>query len=941
MMLRLRMFGGLALLDASGAAVINQRRRLGLLAVLALAGERGLTRDRIRLLFWPESSDENARHGLDQLLYALRRQVGDEAFVGTDPVQLNTAIIGSDVAAFEAGLARGDLAEAIAVYGGPFADGFYIRDASEFERWTEQQRSRLSRDYEHALEQLAEQMSRAGRAAEAVALRRRLEAVTGDPELGVAPDSTFAALMAGLTSSSSAAGSAAGNGATANGEHGPVATPGPVTAGSGRRDRLRVGPGVRRVGAGVAIVAVLIVAAAAIQRATEPDRLAFAGDRGGASAMLVAPFRVSGADSSLHYLNEGMVDLLAATLTGEGGPRAVDPRTTFSAWRRARTSPTDEPTIPQILRVARELGASQVLLGEVVGAPAHLVLSASVLRVPEGRVVTRIRVEGPQDSLGAVVDALAAHVLTSDSSKRSVSELSASLPALRAYLDGEAAYRGGRYVQAVESFQRAVQRDSAFALAAFGLARTIGWTPSSDDDEPALRLAWSLRDRLSPKDRALLTVTGSSIRNKLAERENVIRLAPDRAESWFWLGDDLYHEGALVGEADSRTRAAAYFRRSLELDSSSSPLGHLVELAALSGDTGETVHLGALFLQRDSTGDWADFIRWRVATATGNERALVLLRQRFRRMNASSLIHMLMTMQYDAVGLEDIDRVVAALQRNSLPRADQRTVASVLWELALNRGRPSDVVAARRMWRSASSDNPKAQDREYHELVIGDALFADGDSVSAETSARELAKYATVGRGAIGARAMSSVCALHLWRTSLGNTLATADAIKALRSAAAHRDSSATFFGAALSASSAQSVVCAELLRVMVDSRMQGTARHAADHVRGLDSLLRTGPFSFPVMSSDAANLAIIGPLIAQGNLRAALAASRRHLYGRGPTRLLAQRLVHEARLASATGDTATSIRAYRHYLALRANAEPTHQAQVDQMRDEMGRLRP
>ena len=922
MMLRLRMLGGLDLVDATGAAVIHQRRRLGLLAVLALAGERGVTRDRIRVLFWPESSNEKARHGLDQLLYALRLQVGDHAVTGTDPVRLNAAIISSDVAAFEMAMARGDLAQAIAMYGGPFADGFYISDASEFERWTAQQRDRLARDYVGALERLAEQMSHAGRAADEMALRRRLETVTQDPELGVAPDSTFAALVASLTSSNGAA----GNGSRATEAAQPVATAIP-----GRRDWLRrVG-----VGAGIAIVSLLIVAAVAIQRATRPGRLASAGNRGGASTMLVAPFRVSGADSSLRYLNEGMVDLLAATLTGEGGPRAVDPRTTFSAWRRARTSPTDDPTVSQILRVARELGATQVLLGEVVGAPAHLVLSASVLRVPEGTVVTRIRVEGPHDSLGSVVDALAAHVLTSDSLKRTGSELTRSLPALRAYLDGEGAYRGGRYVEAVAGFQRAVQRDSNFALAALSLWRSIGWTPASDDDEPARRLAWSLRDRLSPKDRALLT-TGTSTREKLAEKENAIRLAPDRAESWFWLGDDLYHEGGLVGDADARARSVAYFRRSLELDSSSAPLGHLVELAALSGDTAETVRLGALFLQRDSTGDWADFIRWRVATATRNERALVQLRRRFREMNASSLLHMLVTMQFDAVGLEDIERVVAALQRNSLPRADQRTVTSALWELALNRGRPSDVVAARRMWRAAPSDDTDAQDREYHEYVLGDALFADGDSSSAKASARELARYAAVSPGAIGARATSSVCALHLWRTArgvgAGNTLATTDAIEVLRSVAAHHDSAAI---------SMQSVVCAELLKVMMDSRMQRAARHAADHVRGLDSLLRTGPFCFPVMSGDAANLAIIGPLIAQGNLRGALAASQRHLYGRGPTRLLAQRLVHEARLASATGDTATAIRAYRHYLALRANAEPPHQVQVDQMRGELARLQP
>ena len=43
------------------------------------------------------------------------------------------------------------------------------------------------------------------------------------------------------------------------------------------------------------------------------------------NVIAVAPFRVS-ADPSLAYLREGMLDLLSANLTGEGGPRATDPR---------------------------------------------------------------------------------------------------------------------------------------------------------------------------------------------------------------------------------------------------------------------------------------------------------------------------------------------------------------------------------------------------------------------------------------------------------------------------------------------------------------------------------------------------------------------------------------------------------------------------------------
>ena len=954
--MRLRMFGGLALVDASGSATIHQRLRLGLLAVLALAGEHGLSRDRIRLLFWPESADENARHGLDQLLYTLRQQVGEDLFLGTDPVRLNPAIVSNDVHCFEAALAREDFAEAVALYAGPFADGFYIRDAPDFERWTEQQRDRLSREYRRALGRLADEMARRGRPAEEITLRRKL--VAADPlnesattelvralaragdrgealrharayetlareEFGGAPNPTLTALVAKVTSPDR------GNG---NAEQ-PASIRPEVSA----RDSLPVShPNVPATHSRLALgasVSMLILVGVIVGRGTHAD--SSTPGENAPSAMLIAPFRVTGADSSLHYLAEGMIDLLAVTLTGEGGPRAVDPRTTLASWRRIRVQSAGEPGIPEIVRGARELGADQLLLGEVVGVPKHLMVTASVVRVSDGQTLTRMTVEGPQDSLAAVVDALAARVLTGDGSKRSASELSSSLPALRAYLQGESAYRGGRYADAVASFQRAVARDSTFAIAALGLAMSVGWTPSAEDDEAGIRLAWSLRERLSPKDRALLGarvgrpfLAAASTREKLVEKELATRLAPDRAEAWFWLGDDLYHEGALVGEAGARLRAQSLFQRSLELDSASAALGHLVELAAVSGDSAQAARLGALFLRRDSTGDLADFIRWRVTIAIGDESALVKVRRRFPAMKTPSLLHILATMQYDAVGLDDVDRVVAAVQRSSRGRQEARAVWMALWELELNRGRPLAALAASRMWRAASSDASGAQDREYDERVIGDALFTDGDSTAAEASARSLARYGTLAHDAVGTRVASSVCALHLWRTAQGDTRTTGRAIEFLRATAAHPDSASV---------SSQSRLCAEILQMMLESTTSRSARTGM--VPHVDSLLQTGPVAFPVMSMDGANVAVIGPLVQRGDLSAALAASRRRLYGRSPLRTLAAMLVYEGRLSSMTGDTTGAIRAYRHYLVLREHAEPSRRRAVDQMRSELRQL--
>src|SRR6266404_7134855 len=98
-MLRLRTFGGLSLSrgEENLTGAVTQRRRLAILALLAVAGESGMSRDKLQAYLWPEADAERARHVLNQLLYAQRRQVGNEAlFVGRKTLRLNRDLIATD-----------------------------------------------------------------------------------------------------------------------------------------------------------------------------------------------------------------------------------------------------------------------------------------------------------------------------------------------------------------------------------------------------------------------------------------------------------------------------------------------------------------------------------------------------------------------------------------------------------------------------------------------------------------------------------------------------------------------------------------------------------------------------------------------------------------------------------------------------------------------------
>ncbi len=157
-MLRLNTFGGLVLQQDgqlhTGPA--SQRRRLALLAVVAAAGQRGASRDKLLSLLWPDSDAEPARHSLYQAVHAIRRSAGtDDIFLGTSTLQFNPQLVTSDVGEFAEAIEQGAHEQAVRLYRGPFLDGFRLEGAPEYEQWQDAERVRHARDYAGALESLA------------------------------------------------------------------------------------------------------------------------------------------------------------------------------------------------------------------------------------------------------------------------------------------------------------------------------------------------------------------------------------------------------------------------------------------------------------------------------------------------------------------------------------------------------------------------------------------------------------------------------------------------------------------------------------------------------------------------------------------------------------------------------------------------------------------
>ncbi len=669
----------------------------------------------------------------------------------------------------------------------------------------------------------------------------------------------------------------------------------------------------------------------------------------------VAPFRVSGAARELGYLREGMIDLVAARLTGEGSARAADPRSVMAAWRHSAGSDADDLPEDAALGVARQVGAGQLLLGGVVGTPGHVSLNASLLSVSGGNSRVEARVEGPADSLPRLVDRLIAQLITEGAGESHALDglANTSLPALRLYLEGQAAQRRAEYADAVDRFTRALDLDSTFALAGLALASSASWTATPGAARRGLERAWAGRDGLSPRDRALVLAevgpkypATSTLAQNLQAWEQAADQAPDQPERWYELGDVYFHHGPYLGMPSSRRRAEEIFRRSVALDSNTSALGHLVEIAVLDADTAAVRRLGNLYLARDTSGDLLGFYRWRIARGLRDEETLATLRAEYGRMPLESLWRIMNYPVLDGGGLDDADSAAVVIQTRGGRSSDWQRSKAYLHAYYVNRGRPAAALADT----AATDDAEFGPHAALYERVL-DALYGDGDTVSGGSAARELARMAERAPLATDARAtaQSDLCVASLWRLSRGESAGASQAIARLRS---HRPDDQPW-------AITSDTVCAVLLEAKLSAALHSPA--AADALQRLDALVRSGPggqrsgpeIAFTLSSAyvrslvgispcgfeDFANIEIARLRERQGDLRAALAAVRRRSYAYHLSDYLAPHLQEEGRLAALTGDTAGAVAAYRHYVALRSSPEPAVRPRVEAIRAELAKL--
>ncbi len=152
MTLRLKTLGlpSVTLDDEELTALPGKPVTFGVLVFLAV--EREATRDRLVSFFWPESSQEKARHTLSQTIYEIRQNVG-ETWVESAGNTVRFAESGwVDCTQFLELTESARHSEAVELYDGPFLEGVHLAQTHPFEEWVERYRARLSRRHRAAID---------------------------------------------------------------------------------------------------------------------------------------------------------------------------------------------------------------------------------------------------------------------------------------------------------------------------------------------------------------------------------------------------------------------------------------------------------------------------------------------------------------------------------------------------------------------------------------------------------------------------------------------------------------------------------------------------------------------------------------------------------------------------------------------------------------------
>ena len=367
--------------------------------------------------------------------------------------------------------------------------------------------------------------------------------------------------------------------------------------------------------------------------------------------LAVAPFDVMAGEDSLW--REGFVDVLSANLDGAGPLRTVPPSVVMRRWN-------GRADVESAVALGERTGARFVVLGHVLEAGRDSSrVTAWLVDVLTRRRTEPIELRDDTERMDRMADSLTLALLRDVGAIRPVAAVrrasmgSASLPAIRAFLEGEQHLRRTEWDSARAAYARAIALDSGFALAQSHLGLTYGWQRYGMDSLARVHALRAGEHNVGLGPRDSLLIVADSLRSVAYAygadpryRAHVLRLfatlrrATGRygqdAEAWYRLADAYFHFGIGPGLSVSEPEILRTFDRSISLDTAFAPAYlHPVELGFSVGDSaralryarryfalqpGDVSAAGTLLAARLMTGAAGDMLEARqtVDTASGD-----------------------------------------------------------------------------------------------------------------------------------------------------------------------------------------------------------------------------------------------------------------------------------------------------------------------------------
>jgi DNA-binding SARP family transcriptional activator len=566
-MLRLVTFGGLGLERLDGDSPPRLRpQRLAILAVLAISGDRGVSREWMAALFWPDADEDKSRHALRQALYALRQELGLDVLKPDSTLVLDRFLLGSDIAEFRAALSAGDRARAAELVKGPFLHGFSLPAAPEFERWVEEQRSSLAAESTRVIMGLAKHADAAGDHDVAIEWWRRL--TTLDPLSG--------RYAAGYLKALAARGDRAGALAFARAHEALIrreleSDPDPDIRRLEAELRALPAPAVGRAVAApvtppteepVQVVAavtqrrprgiiVLALVAAIVAVALLLSRV---GGGKKPATFAVGMIREDGVPDTLR-IGGVLTDMLATNLARVAGLSVLANSRLFELML-----PGQDSLVTGYSDAARRAGATEILQGRLLSGPQWgLAMEIQRVDLTTGLVRGAYRVSA--NDRYALIDSMTAWIardLKLGVPTGSVADATTDSPiAYRLYEEGLRAYFHYDNDAARRLMQAALEEDPEFAMAAYYEALLV---PSGANGTPSRARALRLASRAPERERLRIRADLLALNMEpaaLAVAESLASRFPDDPRAFALLASALWFHGDWKESATAIERAIA------------------------------------------------------------------------------------------------------------------------------------------------------------------------------------------------------------------------------------------------------------------------------------------------------------------------------------------------------------------------------------------------